>query len=470
MEPLRWTFTVPTPLGDTRSTFEIGDDALRFETDDPLGGGRQTLRWDSIKECGTASMRGMGGPGAPQMARWIPTELEWLVASRKAGGGEAFMRVLPIGPDRDAIVAAVHARLGPSRWIGERVPLLDAQNRLGIAPSGWSRLKLIGFVGGVIACLFGLLVLLTLLLHPVVSIPAGLLLGGWLLRRGLVGLSDGQAARDRPTSRVGSAALGLVELEGRAVADQPTPAGITGQPSAWWDVAVSLWYEETETGGSWRQVAARHGGRNETVVFEDDTGRVPLWLEGAQLLLEPQSWEAGTDALPGPGLALLDELGFPWTGGKKIRVVEQRVEAGGKLYVWGTLDERRNIPEPSQASGLERARQLWRTGQWRMALVGAVPVPARLMVSVVIGYLGMLTQLGRGGERVRRAESSVPPAIDPAARLIWKGRGDRPFVVSNGTQKVALAALRQRSKQVCLMGAVVLCFTLYQLIDLIFGK
>jgi hypothetical protein len=467
---LRWTFTVPTALGDTRSTFEITDAALCFESDDPLGGGNETLRWDSIKEGGTAAMRGMGGPGAPQMARFIPAELEWLVASRTEGGGLPFMRVLPMGSERDAIVAAVQLRLGPSRWIGARVPLLDAQKRLGMSPSAGSRLKVAGLVAAVLACLFALLVLLTLLLHPIISIPAGFLLGGWLVRRGLRGLSDGQAALDLPSARARSAPLGLVELEGRAVADKPTPAGITGQASAWWDVSVSLWYEDRESGGSWRQVAARHGGSNETVVFEDESGRLPLWLYRAQLVLEPQSWESGTHALPAPGRALLDELGFAWTSGQKIRVVEQCVEAGGKLYVLGTLDERRNIPEPSQAGGLERARQLWRTGQWRRALVGAVPVPARVIVAVVIGYIDLMSQLGRGGERVQRVEASVPPAIEPAARLIWKGHGDRPFVVSNRTEKVALTALRQRSQRVCVLGAVVLFFTLYQLFDLFAGK
>jgi hypothetical protein len=468
--PLRWTFTVPTPLGDTRSSFVVDEDGLRVESDDPLAGGSEILRWDSIREGGTAAMRGMGGPGAPQMARWVPTELEWLVASRTPGSGRPLMRVLPTGPDRDALVAAVRARLGSSRWIGERVPLVDAQKRLGIETGGWGRLKVMGLVVAVLACLVALLFLIALLAHPVISIPVGFLLGGWWFRKGLVGLRDGRSAADTPTARASSAALGLVELEGRAVTDQPSPAGITGRPSVWWDVSVSLWYEDSETGGTWRQVAARHGGSNEVVTFEDDSGRLPLWLEGAQLVLEPQSWEAGRDTLPARGLALLDELGFPWEGGKRIRVSEQCVEAGGKLYVLGSLGERRHIPDPSEASALDRAQRLWRTGQWRRALVGAFPVPARLIVSVVIGYLGLVSSVGRGGERVYRAEAAEPPVMAPSALLIWKGRGSRPYLVSNRTEKVALAALRQRSLMVSGMGAALLCFTLYQLIELWVGK
>lgn len=466
----RWTFTVPTVLGDTRSTFAVGDDALYFESDDPLGGGSAVLRWDSIREGGTAAMQGMGGRGAPQMARWIPTQLEWLIASRTAGGGEPFMRVLPRGPDRDAIVAAVQARLGASRWIGEGMPLIDAQKRLGISAGGWSKLKVIGLVVAVMACLAALLVLAALLLHPIISVPAGFLIGAWLFRRGLYGLRDGNSAANTPTAKASSAALGLVELEGRAITACPTPAGVTGRPSAWWDVAVYLWYADSQRNGQWQQVAARFGGSNDAVEIEDDSGRLPIWLEGANLVLQAQSWESGKDALPAPGAALLDELGFPWSSGKQIRVVEQCVEVNATLYVLGTLDERRNIPEPSQASGLERARQLWRTGQWRRALVGALPAPARVMAALVIGYVDMMAKLGWGGERVQRAEAAAPPAIAPTALLIWKGRGGRPFLVSNRTERVALGALRQRSLIVAGVGAAVLCFTLYQLVELVLGK
>ena len=71
-DPPRWTFTMPTPLGKTQSTYALDDDALRFESDDPLGGGSMTLDWSSISHGGTAAMAGMGGRGAPDMPDWIP--------------------------------------------------------------------------------------------------------------------------------------------------------------------------------------------------------------------------------------------------------------------------------------------------------------------------------------------------------------------------------------------------------------
>jgi hypothetical protein len=466
----RWSFTFPTPLGDSHASYEVSDDDLHFETDDLFGGGSDTLRWDSIQEGGTAAMAGMGGRGSPDLPGWVPARLEWLTLSRTADSGKAFMRVLPQGPDRDAIVAAVQGRLG-SRWIGERVPLKEAHKRLQISSNDFGTLKVIGIVAAVLAMLAALLVLMGLLFHPVISVPAGFLIGGWLGRNGLLGLRDGIAVANTPTARAASAALGLVELEGRAVTAHPSPAGITGRPSVWWDVAVYFWSKDDKNNGQWRQVASRYGGTIDVVDLEDDTGRLPVWLKGADLLLETHAWESEKDVLPAPGAALLDELGFPWTSNKKMRVTEESIEANATLYVLGTLDERRNLPESRQARGLEHMMQLVRTGEWRRALVSAMPGPVRFTVAVLIGLLDMFTQIGKGGERVKRADVAAPPDIAPAALLVWKGRSGRPFLVSNHrSEPAALAALRKRSLILCGIGAAVLCYTLYQFVELLLGK
>ena len=464
-----WTFMLRTPLGDTHCSFAIDADTLRFESDDPLGGSVDTLRFSSIKEGGTAAMAGMGGRGGPDLPSWVPAQMEWLVLSRTNGDQKSFMRVLPRGTDRDAIVAAVQSRLGV-RWIGERVPLKDAQATLGIASSEWSKLKVWGIVVGVLALLIGLLLLLALLFHPVISVPAGFLFGGWLFRKGLIGLRDGLTVANTPTAKTSSAALGLVELEGRAVAVQPSIAPVTGRPSVWWDVAIHLWYEDGRNNGEWRQVAARHGGDIGVVELADDTGRVPVWLKGADLLLEAQVWESRKDALPAPGLALLDELGFPWSGNRRIRVSETCLEANGALYVIGTLDERRNLPAAGYARALDRFMASIRTGEWRRAVVTAVPGPARVVVAVLIGFLDMFSKIGTGGERARGADDSGPPDIDPTATVLWKGRSGRPFLVSNRREQAALESLRQRSLWIAGIGAAILCYTLYQLVDLLLGR
>ena len=465
----RWTFTIPSPLGDTHSSYEVGADALRFESDDLFGGGSETLAWDSLAEGGTAAMAGMGGRGGPEFARWVPAHMEWLLLSRPAHDGKAFMRVLPQGPDRDAIVRAVQARLG-SRWIGEGLPLKDAQARMKITPTDVDTLKVVGLVLSVLALLALLIVLMALLLHPVITVPAGFIVSGWLLRRGLAGLEDGKAMATSPIDKAATAKPGLVKLEGRAVTAEPSPAGITGRPSVGWDVSVKLWYEgDADSTGEWRQVAARFGGTMDRVDLEDDTGRLPVWLREAQLLLATQGWESQKDVLPARGMALLDELGFVWNGQQKILITEQCLEANATLYVLGTLDQRSHLPQPGQENGLERLVQLVRTGEWRRALVRAMPMPARYSVAVLIAYLDMMAKMGRGGERVKRADASAPPALAASAPIIWKGRGGRPFLVSNQPENAALAAWHQRSQLTCVVGVALLGFTVYQILALLFG-
>jgi hypothetical protein len=461
-EPSRWAFTVASPLGDARSAYELDDEELRFATDAPLqGGGGETLRWEAVGECGTASVDLPGGRQGPDLPRWVPGRMEWLWASRV--DGKPFMRVLPRGPERDAVVARVRDRLGP-RWIGEGLPLQQVQKRLGISARS-EGVKVFGIVAGVLALLFALLLLLAVLAHPVFWIPAGFVLGGWLFRKGLVGLRDGLAVANTPTAKVASAALGLVELAGRAIAASPSPAGVSGRPSVWWDVAVEAWYESSDRGGRWRQIAARHGGTIDNVEIEDDSGRVPIWLKDADLLLEEETWEAGKHPLPPAGDRLLRSMGFGWGGNQRLRVRESRLEAGASMYVLGTLDESRRVVD-GDGGLLGRAARAVRTGEWKGALVRRLPGPLGMIVAVFFGYLDMLTGIGRGGERVHRAEASPPPTLAPTAVVVWRGRDGHPFLVSNRPESLALAHLRKRSLLRLLFGIGVLCYCLYELVTL----
>ncbi len=469
----RWTFTTPTPLGDTVSTYEVNDDALRYESNDPFGAGVEVWPWRSVAQGATAAMAGMGGKGGPQMAHWVPEQLEWLLLSRSAtapASGKPFMRVLPQGPDRDAIVNALQTHLGP-RWLGQGLPLKDVQAQMNIAPGGMDTLKVVGIIAGAMVGLVLLIVLLGLLLHPIITVPVGVVVGAWLVRTGLQGMNEGQALAAHVMSKIGSAALGLVKFEGRAVAANPSPAGITGRPSVGWDVAVYLWYEgDNDNSGEWQQVAARHGGSMDVVTLEDDSGSVPIWLKDAQLLLQNQSWDSQKDALPPRGVALMEELGFPWSGHRNIRVTEQCIAANVTLCVLGTLSERRNLPLPGQETVFQRCQRLWDTGEWRIALVRAMPAPTRQVVAVVIAYVDMMSKLGRGGARVKTAAASAPPALAATARLVWKGQGGRPFLVSNQPERAALAAWHRRQQIRVGLGVALWLFTLWQLFEVFTGK
>ena len=254
-----------------------------------MGGGSETLRWDAIAEAATAVVDLPAGKGGPDMARWMPGRLEWLLVSRSGPNARAFMQPLPASDARDAIVAAMRERLG-SRWVGERLPLQAAQKRFRISEGG-DTLKVAGLVLSVLACCSRCWCS-SPSLSAVFLLPAGFLLGGWVFRRGLIGQRDALHMANTPTAKVSSAAMGLVELEGRAITEQPSAAGVSGRPSVWWDVAVDVWSDDSDNGG-WNQVMARHGGSADMLVLEDATGRMPVWLRDADLLLHEHTWENG---------------------------------------------------------------------------------------------------------------------------------------------------------------------------------
>jgi len=461
MNPQRWSFVVPTALGRTQSSYEIADAALRFESDDVFGGSA-TLRWDSIRQGATAAMPGLGGPGAPDFPDWVPDKVEWLLLSRTPGAGEPFMRMLPQGGDRDAIVAALQARLG-ARWLGARLPLKDAQAQLGITSPAWGTLKVAGIVVAVLAMLVLLIVLMGLLLHPVISVPVGVTLAVWLIRRGLAGLRQADVAQATASAPAGSAALGLVALKGRAVTQATTPSGITGRPCAWWDVTLYACSEDSNRNETWQQLASRCGGTIGVIELDDGSARTPVWLHGADLMLQTRSWDSQTDALPAHGVAFLESLGFPWGAQRRLRVSETGLQAGAALYVIGTLVERRHVALPPAPQGLARIVALLRSGQWRRELVAAVPAPARVVVAVLIGYVDMMVRLGHGQDRVRPECEATIPDLAPSARLVWQGRAGDPFIVSDRPEQEALAWWRNRSKWLVGIGAGVLAFTVYAL-------
>ena len=461
----RFAFVVGTPLGDTHASFTMRDDALVFASDDVFDEGDVIVPWDRIVEAGTAAMAGFGGPGGPEAPAWVPGQLEWLVVG--TAGGDGFMRRLPPDAARDALVAALRARLA-SRWLGEGMRLADAQRRLGIRSTEWNAIKLIGLLLSVFALLIVAIILLALVLTPFVLVPVCAVVGVRLARLGWSGWQQGQAAATMPVTAVADAASGLVHLQGRATTARPTPAAVTGRPSVWWNVAVFVLQRDEHRSDAWQQFAARHDGAIDVVELADATGTVPVWLDHARLLIASDAWESSTDALPAPGLALLGTLGFDWYGSQRLRVVEERLEVDATLTVFGTVDARRDLPPPGPPDVPERIRRSLATGSWRRALIGALPRIARAPMFITIGYLDMMVRLGMGKERPLPRPATEPPRLEPDAKLVWKGRAGAPFLVSNRETAAALKLLDQRSLLAAVAGVGLVGFAIHQAFEAIF--
>jgi hypothetical protein len=467
VDPERWSFIIPNPAGDVHVTYQLTPDALAFDSDALWNGGQVAVPWTAILEAGTTTLGMPVGRGAPDLGRYVPAKLEWLVASRRDKTGAPFMGHLPPSPDREALIAAVRMQVG-GRWIGESIPFVEAQKRFGLPSGGSENLKAAGIVIGVLALLALLLVVMVILLSPIFLFPAGFIFGGWLFRSGLSGYRDAIAIANTPTSRVASAAIGLVELEGRATAAQPTRAPVTGRPSVFWDFGVDA-YSSNDDSSGWSQLAARHGGAIDVLHLEDQTGRVPVWLKDADMLLATDSWEMGKDQLPAAGVAFLDDLGFPWNAGDRtLRVRETRLEVDSPVYVIGTLGERRTLPAPGERGMVATVVSQFRTGQWRTSLIRMLPPVLGRLVAVLFGFLSIVLGVGRGGERPTEGPEPKPPDLPPDAVLVWKGSAGRPFIVSNRHETQAVEQLRTRSLYKAGGGIVIVCYVLYELLKLLF--
>ena len=312
----------------------------------------------------------------------------------------------------------------------------------------------------IIGTAFALIILFVMLLG-IVLLPLLIAAGFWCFRKGIVGLRDALHIANTPTAKVSSAAMGLVELEGRAVTERPTPAVVTGMPCVWWDVQVEVWEKRSSgrhRGGRWVPVMTRGAGHVDTLWLEDSTGRMPVWLRGADLLLSEDVWEKGKNELPPGGMQLLAGTPFDWNSTKRVRVREQRMEADGQVYVLGTLDEAHRLQIQGDERTLERWTRWLRSGEWRRWLVDSLPTLLRGPMLVATGYVELLTASGQG-----KARDMQPPNLQSTAVIVWKGRAGRPLIVSNQREQAAASQLRKRSLWYIAGGIALLCWILYEL-------
>src|SRR6185503_11841023 len=114
-------FTLPSPGGDVNCVYHLSADALEFDSDSVWDGGHQSVAWSAIAEAGTAALNMPVGRGAPDLGRFVPAKMEWLIASRIAANTKPCMLPFPPPPHREALIASVRDRLG-ARWVGEGIP------------------------------------------------------------------------------------------------------------------------------------------------------------------------------------------------------------------------------------------------------------------------------------------------------------------------------------------------------------
>lgn len=154
---------------------------------------------------------------------------------------------------------------------------------------------------------------------------------------------------DTPTSRIRSAAQGLVELNGRCEAGgQPLLVSRLGRvPCLWYSFTVEQ-YRRSGKRSHWSVV--ERGGSERPFMLRDDTGH--CWIEPAGAEVHPRQrrrWE-GQHRWPEGGTGT-------WLGralGQRYRYTEQWLAEGEQLYALGWFESRGEGREAVDQQGIAR--------------------------------------------------------------------------------------------------------------------
>jgi hypothetical protein len=188
-----------------------------------------------------------------------------------------------------------------------------------------------------------------LIFYCVIGICAGV----YLFVQGFRLLQRRHLILDTPVSKIRSASMGMVELNGLAVGPCTVIAPITGRPCYYHRTLAWEW-KQSGKNKRWVKVAAE--STHVPFFLDDNTGKVMIDPRGADLDLHRDFQDEFCDSLfttkeevPGNVRSFLSRHGVSTTN--KIKVEEFCIKPKNALFVLGTLDENPGLeltPEPIQ--------------------------------------------------------------------------------------------------------------------------
>jgi hypothetical protein len=188
-------------------------------------------------------------------------------------------------------------------------------------------------------------------LRPIIWCVIGLCTGLYLFFNGFRLLQRRRLIRDTPVSKIRSASMGMVELNGLAVGPYTLIAPITARPCHYYRTIVWEWKRQGRS-NAWVKVAAEC--MHVPFFLDDNTGKVMVDPRGAELDLHRDFQQEFSDSFftlkpeaPPYVHAFLSRHNI--TTRNKIRVEEFCIKPGNALFVLGTLDENPGLeltPQP----------------------------------------------------------------------------------------------------------------------------
>ncbi|WP_285275183.1 GIDE domain-containing protein [Halopseudomonas bauzanensis] len=258
----------------------------------------------------------------------------------------------------------------------------------------------------------------------------------WLLYRMFTRLRRARWVEDTPTSKIRSAAQGLVELVGQVEAGGHAPllSPLSGRPCLWYRFTV----EELQRRGrntEWRTV--ERGSSDRPFLLGDGTGT--CWVQPAAAEVHPRQrrrwegnrrWPLGHKTQTGVLGALL---------GRRYRYTEEWLHEGDQLYALGWFESRGGGREAMDAQSI--ARQI--ISRWKADYPD-------LLARFDRNGDGQLDQAEWEGVRVaaaREAQQQIRSAGEaPALHLLVKPpHKGLPFLLSDHHEEQLSQRLRRQS-------------------------
>ena len=197
---------------------------------------------------------------------------------------------------------------------------------------------------------------------PVIGVCAGL----FLFYRGFQILCRKRLILDTPTSKIRSAALGLVEVNGLAVGPYVMNAPITGLP-CYYHRTVAWQLKQSGKNKSWEIVA--HESRHLPFFLDDNTGRMLVNPQGAEMDIHRDFYEEYSASffssdldVPANVSTFLMRHGI--STDKKTRIEEYCIKPKNALFILGTLSENAGLTVSAQPIATQNDDVLTASAVW----------------------------------------------------------------------------------------------------------
>jgi hypothetical protein len=258
---------------------------------------------------------------------------------------------------------------------------------------------------------------------PVIGIAGGV----YLFARGFKILQRKRLILNTPTSKIRSAALGLVEVNGLAVGPYALTAPVTGASCYFYRTQA---WELRKSGKSnqWQQVADE--SLHVPFYLDDNTGRLLINPQGAELDLHRDFHQEFNSSIffeqEMPERVRRFLMRYAVSGERRVRVDEYCIKPKNFLFVLGTLSENPGLAVAPQAVRTEYAR----SARFTLRLPGGSKGRFTISVGKTVGGVD---------------ETVMPVRQERRTEIINLSSGNQPGDSSTMTQQGKITAALMRA-------------------------